>query len=108
MSLESKTKKYFKKLKMAGAICTLTALSFIPDGCATIVGTASGPITTPITYYRMCQAREENSFNTIILTSMGLLSGPIYGGICGANADWYFLTHGRYHPHYNFFYPWED
>ncbi len=97
-----------KKLKRAGAICAIVGATLSSGGCATVVGTAAGPITNPITAYEMSGNLGHDVTTRAVLTAMGVLSGPIYGGIMGARADIYFLTHGEYPPHYNFLFPWYD
>lgn len=98
------------KIQKSATICTLVALSVLPSSCATVIGTVSGPVTYAVASYNVCRGdkRRGDLFHKIILTSMGVLAGPIYGSICGARQDLYALKHKGYHPHYNPLFPWED
>ncbi len=98
------------KLAKSVSICTLVAASLLSNGCATVIGTVSGPITYAHTSYIICKGDKKRGdlFRMSVLTTMGVIAGPIYGAICGARQDWYALKHGGYHPHYNPLYPWED
>ena len=98
------------KIKKNIAICTIVASSLLSNGCATVIGTVSGPVTYAITSYNICNGDKKRGdlFTKTVLTTMGVLAGPIYGAICGARQDWYALKHKGYHPHYNPLFPWED
>ena len=72
----------------------LLAITALPGGCATAVGTIAGPVTGPLTAWRHTEGMP--TWAKPVVWPLAVLLGPVLGFIEGARCDAGWLRNGAY------------
>jgi hypothetical protein len=71
----------------------LLAGSLLPSGCATVLGTAAGPFTTPGSYWKHTEGM---LWTKALMLPLTIPLGPFIGFVQGVRCDAGFVMHGAY------------